>query len=99
MEEILNQILEEQRKQTEILQSIGRSLKDGENIMSDYRPLFLEDIHESSVLGKACDSNPTIMELPQLQDDNKLVDKPWSYPSSTSDHTKALEKTRNSYTF
>lgn len=99
MEEILNQILEEQRKQTEILQSIDSRLKEGDDIKLDYRPFFLEGNQECGVLDKVCDSNPTILELPILQDDNKLEDKPWSYPSSTSDHTDALEKVRNSYTF
>lgn len=155
MEEILNQILEEQRKQTEILQSIDSRLKEGKvfhidgldegektsqhhtdltkNISHDHRGCMSEeflpkstvinhDLSQSSqeavrsytpliidyeetvsratpqaslgAIGEICDSNPTT-----LQDDNKLEDKLWSYPSSTSDHTDALEKARNSYTF
>lgn len=155
MEEILNQILEEQRKQTEILQSIDSSLKEGrvfhidvpdekekikqhhtdlsKNLYHDHRGCMSEEFlpkisvincdlskplqeaarsytplimdYEETVLRAApqaslgavsenCDSNPTT-----LQDDNKLEDKLWSYPSSTSDHTDALEKARNSYTF
>lgn len=45
MEEILNQILEEQRKQTEILQSIDSRLKEGDN---SYRGNFSNEISKLS---------------------------------------------------
>lgn len=61
MQNILHEILQEQRKQTKILQSIETRLKDKEG--------------------------------------NEQKKPTWSFPSSISDHTEALENTRNSYTF
>ncbi|MGM0260411.1 hypothetical protein IGK73_002300 [Enterococcus sp. AZ102] len=61
MQDILYKILQEQKKQTNILQSIESRLKDKE--------------------------------------DSKQKKTVWSFPSSESDHTEALENTRNSYTF